>query len=526
MFFARSKTAKCPSFLERCQHLILLLVLSSHAVRGQQDNRCFLDGGGSTETFFIKESLPVGSLLGTLRIIGAVGIDVDLRLEDAEGSPVDVERGTKNLFLARPLDKEGEEGPASVSANVLCDRIGANDPSFSIPVNIRVTDENDNAPKFVGAPYKLNISELTIVGSNIFNGIRAVDNDQPGPFSTVEYSIANDPLSSYVAFENPLEGSLVLTKHLDYETLQSFQVKILARDQGSPPQESETLVTINVQDADDQNPAFFYDHYDARLPEGPTEGQKLLVQPQDIRAFDKDIGLGSPVYYAFNANAEEYKYFELNRNTGHIYIKSDIPESDFLQPVTLVVKATQFDNPDRYAVTTLTVSRGGIFDSDLQFLQKKYDVKILENVPLNSVITTLLTNKPSDRRVHFYIKEKTLPGKEFSVNQKGDVILRKMLDYERKERYSFDVLATDGRRNDSARVDVTLLNINDWDPRFKYPQYEFYVSGPDAFPGFVVGKLDVHDGDKGDRVSLDIKGPYARVFTINNRGELAIEDLG
>ena len=58
-------------------------------------------------------------------------------------------------------------------------------------------------------------------------------------------------------------------------------------------------------------------------------GQKLIVRPQDIKAFDQDLGLASPVYYTFGGNggggngggstaymANEYKYFELNRNTG------------------------------------------------------------------------------------------------------------------------------------------------------------------------------------------------------------------
>ncbi len=112
-----------------------------------------------------------------------------------------------------------------------------------------------------------------------------------------------------------------------------------------------------------QNPAFFYDRYEAVLPEGGSEGLKLMVEPQDVRAFDKDVGLGSPVFYSFNAETDDYRcgihqygqifsiffvsfrHFELNRNTGHIYIKSDIPEEEFLQPVTLVIKATQFDNP-------------------------------------------------------------------------------------------------------------------------------------------------------------------------------------
>ena len=64
------------------------------------------------------------------------------------------------------------------------------------------------------------------MGSRISTGIiRAVDNDQPGPFSTVEYLIKpGSKHSEYVGFENPLEGSLVLTKRLDYETLREFEV--------------------------------------------------------------------------------------------------------------------------------------------------------------------------------------------------------------------------------------------------------------------------------------------------------------
>jgi hypothetical protein len=66
-----------------------------------------------------------------------------------------------------------------------------------------------------------------------------------------------------------------------------------------------------------------------------------------------------------------------------------------------------------------------------------------------------------------------LPGNEFTVSQKGDVILRKSLDFERIENYSFVVHVTDGRRNDSARVNISILNINDWDPRLLSLKYGY-----------------------------------------------------
>ena len=44
--------------------------------------------------------------------------------------------------------------------------------------------------------------------------------------------------------------------------------------------------------------------------------------------------------------------------------------------------------------------------------------------------------------------------------QKGEVILRKEIDFEHVEKYSFVVDANDGRKNDSATVNVSLININ------------------------------------------------------------------
>ena len=69
------------------------------------------------------------------------------------------------------------------------------------------------------------------VGSRISTGIiRAVDNDQPGPFSTIEYLVKpGSKFSEYVAFENPLEGSLVLSKRLDYETQKNLEVTIMPK---------------------------------------------------------------------------------------------------------------------------------------------------------------------------------------------------------------------------------------------------------------------------------------------------------
>ena len=57
---------------------------------------------------------------------------------------------------------------------------------------------------------------------------------------------------------------------------------------------------------------------------------------------------------------------------------------------------------------------------------------------------------------------------------------------------------------------LSVINVNDWDPRFKYPEYEFYVNAANTDVGHIVGVVEVFDGDVGDVVSLDLIGHSAR----------------
>ena len=112
----------------------------------------------------------------------------------------------------------------------------------------------------------------------------------------------------------------------------------------------------------------------------------------------------------------------------------------------------------------------------LSFDRSSYSSNVLENMPLNSVILTVITNRQSDKRVQYYIEEGDLPGHEFSIGSSGDLTLRKTLDYETRESFSFRVVATDGRQNDTTRVNITVININDWDPR--WVRWETAVTRP------------------------------------------------
>ena len=73
-----------------------------------------------------------------------------------------------------------------------------------------MTDVNDNSPVFIGAPYVLNISEVSLRGSVVFNDVLAVDVDQPGPFSTVQYNIEPGLNHEIMKYRNSNSGSSVI----------------------------------------------------------------------------------------------------------------------------------------------------------------------------------------------------------------------------------------------------------------------------------------------------------------------------
>ncbi|XP_076344001.1 protocadherin beta-11-like [Tachypleus tridentatus] len=502
-------------------HLVSILLMGFGVVA--QDNRCYLTSGGSSEIFTINEALPVDSILGRIEVNGNAAKDGDivLSLED-DNLPIAIESYTKNLILRQKLDKEGLEGVQSISVDVSCTKTGVEEPSIIIPVRVIVTDANDNSPRFIGSPYTLNISEITVVGTVVMQDIKAIDDDQAGLFNIVEYFIERGPYSHLLAFENRLEGVLLLNSPLDFETLPKFSVKIRAQDQGDPPKSSFATLTVHVQDADDQNPKFRVEKYTAVLPENLQKGEELIISPNPIEAEDPDVDIRSPVEYFFNSDSEEYSFFELDQHSGRVSIKRPLPHNLPL-PLTLVIRATQVTNKDKYSLTTLTVTTDRPIPNVLKFLQNGYVTSVLESTPPDAVILTVQTSKPVDMKIRLKLLGNS--NEYFAVRDTGEVMVAKPLDFETQQQFYLRVMVSDGHQSDITSINITVINVNDNDPVFTKPRYTFEVTNPDIRPGTLIGKLQVTDGDIDDVVELSIKGPFPNLFTVSSEGEIRILNL-
>lgn len=494
--------------------------------------------------------------------------------------PIRIQPGTKNLVLARKLDKESVEGESSVIIGIRCrpkkfgkskkfprkitsseddlvsstandveSRIGANsgadgssywiydtsdaktnedDDDIIIPIRIMVTDANDNRPEWLGTtPYVANVSEMASVGSVVLSGIRAVDNDQLGPYSTVEYYVEPGPYSHLLRFASPLEGTLVLSGQLDYETLPRFWITIRAQDQGNPPNSATTKVEIKVIDADDQNPRFEMDKYTASLAEGQRPDNALAIQPRPIKAEDPDRAIRSPIIYEFNSNdTREYSYFKIDPNNGEVTLRRPLT-SGLTLPLTLVVRATQMDNRDRYALTTLTIfSKRHQVMPDLRFLHTNYSTSLLESTLPGQVVLTVLTSRQHDNP-NEPLRFQLLDDDEgyFAVKNTGEIFVKKQLDYEKHHQYSFRTMVTDGRQSDVARVTIDILNVNEHDPIFSQSSYMFYINEARLKSSPVIGHIQATDSDDGDRIQITISGPHASAFALSVDGTLRLRSL-
>jgi len=100
-------------------------------------------------------------------------------------------------------------------------------------------------------------------------------------------------------------------------------------------------------------------------------------------------------------------------------------------------------------------------------------MRIREDTAVGNRILALPTNKPGKHLK--YVIPDPVNSQFFSVGSLGELVLAKPLDYEKMTKHEFQVLATDGMTNSTAELTLEVIDVNDWEPRFRETHYEFMV---------------------------------------------------
>lgn len=70
-------------------------------------------------------------------------------------------------------------------------------------------------------------------------------------------------------------------------------------------------------------------------------------------------------------------------------------------------------------------------------------------------------------------------------------------------------------------MNISVINVNEWEPRFRYPQYEFFVGNT---PDEHIGRIEAADGDKNEKLKLSLSGLNASLFYITTTGDLKLRN--
>ena len=119
-----------------------------------------------------------------------------------------------------------------------------------------------------------------------------------------------------------------------------------------------------------------------------------------------------------------------------------------------------------------------INDNAPEFSQQRYRYTLPESAPVGTTVLSV-SAQDSDSGINGQFRY-YMENLYFTVNPyTGEITTTKPLDYETARSHTFVVVAQDGGSpvlNGTARVEVTLQNVNDNPPRFSQTVYNEYVT--------------------------------------------------
>ena len=172
--------------------------------------------------------------------------------------------------------------------------------SSEFKMEVQVEDVNDNPPLLFNNSQIVHVTENNELNKHILT-LNASDADESLNGQFFFLLIPND---DSLSFNLRQRGELYVTKSLDRETKSSYSLRVRVKDRGFPLQSSEGLVTIVVDDENDEAPMFQKDLYIFEIWEELQPGTKV----GEVVANDPDTGdNGKFTYYLRDQHKDKFE---------------------------------------------------------------------------------------------------------------------------------------------------------------------------------------------------------------------------
>ena len=202
-----------------------------------------------------------------------------------------------------------------VMFNVIARDLGSTSLSNKATVKLTITDRNDNTPA-IKDPVEFSIKENMQSGSFV-GMLRASDADIGDNARVV--LIVEPELEYSIPFVVFPDGKIQANRELDREKQSVYKFNVVAMDQGSPRLSSSALITVRVNDTNDNAP-------ELKFPKGKNNTAVVYsdVKPghkvTQIFAEDHDDGANKIVTYDITGGNTE-GLFVIDTQDGTIYLK-------------------------------------------------------------------------------------------------------------------------------------------------------------------------------------------------------------
>ncbi|XP_041116042.1 protocadherin Fat 3-like [Polyodon spathula] len=332
---------------------------------------------------------------------------------------------------------------------------------------------NRQTPQFDKSfPSEISVREDLKIGDSVLK-VKAWDGDT-GFNGRVLFTISDGNKDS--CFNIDMETGLIsVLMPMDREKVDRYLLNITIYDLGSPQKSTWRLLTINVEDANDNTPQFLQESYSAIILENTNLGTAVI----QVEATDKDLGPNGDILYSILTSTTQ---FTVNSSTGIVYVAGQLDREvkpNFNLKIEACDKAER--GKQRFSVVTLKISLDDVNDCPPAFIPYSYNAKVLEDLPVGTIIAWLETQDPDlglGGQVRYTLAN-DYNGK-FEIDKASGVIrLAKELDYEKQQFYNLTVRAKDKGRPVSllsvSFVEVEVVDVNE----NLYPPYflDFAVKG-------------------------------------------------
>ncbi|XP_042695870.1 cadherin-17 [Centrocercus urophasianus] len=381
--------------------------------------------------------------------------------------PLDREEKDAYSFFVITKDKEGE----------LVDK--------PLKINIVVEDINDNPPVCQNAVTILEVQENESGGSSI-GTLSATDNDQEDTLnSRLKFKIlSQDPAvpTSNLFFIQQDTGVLQLYGHsLNKRVASNYSLKVQVTDEVF-----QTIcdVQIHVIDINDQIPIFEKsDYHNVTVPESLPVGTVLL----EIQATDGDepaTGSSHIIYQVKEGDPNNVFIIETDFETNRGFLKiNKALDFETAEVHNLVINAT---NPEplvsgvQYNASSLTLFKVFVtnVDEPPAFHQEVYTAELSEDVPVNTLVTTVEAHDPEGDAVRYSLEGDWRKWLRIDSTT-GQIYTASALDREQEQAYRVNVVASEinnAAQKFTAPLVLNLKDVNDNPPRLNmdYPVFFCY----------------------------------------------------